>query len=309
MGREIRIFPPGLVGADGRRLRLGSAVSPVGEPSRIGEVTGWAGPARGLEVFFSAHDTVETVLPVNLVRVDEEMTDPVTVGWMAVDDDPRPTLLVVPLGTRDLVTRAEDPGPFPVSDRSRPRAWASAAADVLQGFDPSEHPRLIARHLDAPMLRRVLDEGSLPISIRRTVFIGTDQDQPQPNDTAGFEPLLRLWLAGRGHLTTDSAERHVAEVGELITIRRLPHILDAVVHQVQTGLAVAASGCDRAAILFAGGTPAMTYGITLSLSQHFPSSDIRIVQVPMDIHLEGESVAQPLIEIDLADTEIGRTTR
>jgi hypothetical protein len=305
MGREIRIFPPGLVGADGRRLRLGSKVSPAAEPHRTGEITGWAGSQRGLEVFFSADDTVETLRPDLLVRVDDELLDPVTVGWMAVDDDPRPVLLIVPLGTRDLVTRNSDPGPFTESDRSQPRHWSSFASETLNDLDPKERAALCAQHLDAPMLRRVLDEGSLPFAIKRLVFIGTNQHQPQATDTAGFAPLLRLWLEGRGHLTLGTPERLINEVADIVTIERLPHILDAVVHQVADGLKSVIDGCERAVILFAGGTPAMTYGITLAVSRLLPSTAIRIVQVPMDIQIQGDQIPQPLIEIDLIDTQMG----
>lgn len=312
MTGPVRLFPSGLVGGDGRRVRLGSYVETIDDGSREaggggrrGEVTGWAGPRRGVEVFFHDTDTVETIHASALLRVDEEQSNPVTVGWFSIDDDDRPTLLVVPVGTRDLVVASNDPGPFAAIERSDVRAWVAKVAEVLHPLERAVQAQAIADHLDAPMLRRVLDEATLPGVVHRLMFVATDQIQPQPSDTSGLIPLLTLWLEGRGHLDLAGNYRPIEQIAAPGIITRLPHVLDAVVHQVSPAVASAGEECRRAVVSFAGGTPAMMYGCSIATARLFGAGNTRVVQIPQGFEREGERVEQPLIELDLADTALG----
>lgn len=307
MTGPVRLFPFGLVGGDGRRLRLGSYVALAAQPHRHGEVTGWAGPVQGAEVFFHDTDTVETIAPSELIRVDEEQADPMTVGWISVDDDTRPTLLVAPVGTRDLVTSTTQPGPFPTIDTRDVRGSIAAVGTVLRQYHAPERASLVARHFDAPMLRRVLDEATLPTAIRRLMFVATDQVRAQRSDTVGMAELLALWLEGRGHLDPDGDYRPIEELAVTAVITRLPHILDAVVHQVAPAIREAAADCERAVVAFAGGTPAMMYGCSIATSRQFGGAKTRIAQIPQAYELDGEHIEQPLIEMDLADTALHDT--
>lgn len=307
MTGPLRLFPFGLVGGDGRRLRLGSHVARLAQPDRHGEVTGWAGPRLGAEVFFHDTDTVETIQPAELLRIDLEQAEPVTVGWVSVDDDTRPTLLVVPVGTRDLVTSETDPGPFPSIDNRDVRASVAAVNAVMADHPPDARPALAARHFDAPMLRRVLDEATLPATVHRLVFVATDQVQPQRGDTVGLAAMLALWLEGRRHFDPNGQYRPVSNLAEPGVIRRLPHILDAVVHQVTPAIVEAAFDCERVVVAFAGGTPAMMFGCSIAASRRFGGTNTRIVQIPQAYEVDGDRIEQPLIEMDLADTALHDT--
>lgn len=297
----VRIFPPGLVGGDGRRIRLGSLVSFERDGrSHVGEVVGWGG-RRGVEVHLEHHPYLAEVQPADLVREDKELDQPHTVGWLVVEDTSEPTLLVAPMGTRDVVA-ASDPGPFPRIDPANFRATTLECVRVLHGLMPEERAVKAFLHLDMPILRRVLDEASLPDELQRLVLVVTDQLEPQATDTLHVNELASWWLAGRGHLDGDGECRPVAQLAKPLVIDRLPHVLDAVVHQLQRPLNEAFEGCTRMVTVVAGGTPATTYGTILAARMVGGANSVRTVQVPADWRVDEAMVQQPLIEMDLTDS-------
>ena len=122
-------------------------------------------------------------------------------------------------------------------------------------------------------------------------------------------PLLLEWMVGQGFMpgADDAPEqaRQVLEVAPPVVLQRSPHITDAVMAVVRRRLPELAGGCGRVAVVHAGGTPAMTYGTMLAAVAH-SGLPVRLVQVPEDRRTPGGNVAQPLIEIDIADQpEVG----
>lgn len=321
MSGRFVAFPAGLVGGDGRRLRIGSHVSFVHDGLAVqGEVVGWAGPRRGVEVHLDVEPYFAAVPAVTLTRVDEPLSSPVTVGWTVIDDVDATVLLIVPLGGRDMqwisdAETAERDG-FPTSHastaRTQPniRAWAEAVRAFLAGRDAAEEVELVARHVDFPMLRRVLDESSLPPAVKRLVFVVTDQDPPQSGDTVDVAEVARTWLRQRGHLddAETAIERPVLDLAEPIVIRRQPHLLDAVYHQIGAHITQLGADCDRVASVVAGGTPAITYGLLLAASTAFGPDAVTSIQPPHDLIVEGRAVEQPLIELRLFESILAPET-
>jgi hypothetical protein len=316
MNQPMVVFPPGVVDGNGRRIRLGSRVRfQLGGVERHGEVIAWAGPSRGLEIDLMEPPFEVAVPPVQVVRVDDPSEDPVTVGWRVVDPDPTPTLLLVPLGNRDIQPRRRDGdlGPFPTENApmatargdAQFRKWSRHTAEILAAAD--DPAALSTTYLDMPMLRRALDEASLPDRLTRLAFIVTDQDPPGAGDTLYVPAIAQYWLAGRGHLEPPelAPERPILDIGDPIVVRRAPHILDAVFHQISEPLQRASAGCGRIAVVIAGGTPAMTYASVLGAAGILGQQAVRTIQVPAPLRTPTALVEQPLIELDLADTVLG----
>jgi hypothetical protein len=316
MNEPMVVFPPGVVDGNGRRVRLGSRVRfELDGVERLGEVIAWAGPSRGLEIDLPEFPYEVAVPPVRVVRVDEPNDDPVTVGWRVVDPDPTPTLLLVPIGTRDVQPRRSgDLGPFSTEHApmaaargdTQFREWSRKTAEILS-VGVEEPAAKAVTYLDMPMLRRALDEASLPDRVARLVFIVTDQDPPGTGDTVHVPTIARHWLVGRGHLDPPETalERPVLDIGTPIVVRRAPHVLDAVFHQIAEPLQRVSRGCGRISVVIAGGTPAMTYAAVLAASGILGQSAVRTVQVPAPLRVGAALVEQPLIELDLADTMLG----
>lgn len=329
MNAPLRIFPPGLVGGDGRRLRLGSRVSTSWEGRQVvGEIVGWSGQ-RGVEVYFDEEPGSLAVQPVDLVRVDEAHPHPVTVGWQVVEDLERSTVLVCPIGNRDVVWRsADDRGPFAMVEadgQRQTRRWADLVVERCRELGPRAANE-VYRYIDLPMIRRVLDEASLPSSVARLSLVLTDQEAPQPTDTAGLAEIIGLWLTGRGHMPTphdesfsagnplpspsspelDESARPVDHFGPHLTVRRMPHQMDAVIHQIRGGLADLADECEQLVAVLAGGTPGTKYGLLLACAAIAGPRLVRCVQVPDEWRVDDRLVEQPLIELDLLDMAIGQ---
>lgn len=309
MERPTRLFPPGLVDSTGRRLRLGSyVVVRVNGTESKGEVTGWAGPRRGIEVTCTEPPSIAIVQPIDVTRLDEPNPEPLTVGWMPMDDTNETAALLVPLGTRDIQTvTVADPHLSPVPDGRQPdlRTWALETTGRLDELDHTDQLRVIQREIDMPMLRRVLAEASLPDHIDAIVFVATDQRDTYPADTASLLPIACLWLEANGHLdTTDESTVRTTGRVETIVLTALPHILDAVVHQTSRGLDEINLHADRLCCILAGGTPAMMYGTTLAAVRTIGASRTRTIQVPADLQLNGDTTPQSLIEMDVGDSEL-----
>lgn len=299
MNQPIRIFPPGLVDANGRRLRLGSYVEfSVNGGTQRGEITGWAGPNRGVEVTTLEPEDVISIHPHLVLRVDEPNPEPLTIGWASVDDSDERVGLIVPLGSRDVTVH----GRHPTGDT---RQWAAQLTSDFFGLEPTARRSSVAAEIDMPILRRVLDEASLPAVIDILIFVVTDQTHPQPSDTASFAPLANLWLESLRYTgdTTDDDRRHI-KTTTTITLKGLPHILDSVVHQVSQDLASHLNDVDRVNCVIAGGTPAMMYGTVFAASRVLGPDKIRTIQVPADWIVDGEPIEQALIEMDVADTSL-----
>ena len=315
MTPPLRLFPHSLLGADLRRIRIGSQVSFMldGE-ERVGEVVGWSGPARGVDIVLADEPYMAALPAESLRRVDGNAPETVTVGWWVVDDDHRSTLLVAPLGTRDVVIlpatgEPSDSGdPFEVAQAAfnqRPpniRAAAAALLEALLRHTADEQRTLLETRIDMPILRRVLDEASLPAVVTRIVFVVTDQLSAQNSDTTGLAAVAARWVVARGHcVEPDSADvRPILEVGEPVVIGEAPHLLEAVVEQLRAPLAQHLVDCERVVTVLAGGTPAMMYGTLLAAGALFGRQSTRSVQVPDSVEINGQRVAQALVELDLS---------
>lgn len=295
--RPVVEVPEGVVDRAGRRLRPGSVVRvPDADghlaAGQLGEVVGYRGFV-GVEVMTEDHD-LRAWPPDHLVRVDPgSPIDAVTLGWFVVDEDPSPVAMVFPVGSREIQPTA-DLGPFPAPDRyivKRPmgsavsaRAWGQACLDAVAGLHPSNAAPIVARHLDAPMLRRVLVEASLPASVARLTLLVSDQDPPHDGDTAAFGQLLALWLVG----TEAVRDRKVDHVGDPVVLRAAPHLLEPVIFAVREELPRIVGDAERLAIVQAGGTPAMSEGTLLAAALEL-ERPVRHIQVPHN---------QPLVEAD-----------
>lgn len=315
---DFDVFPAGIIGGDGRRIRPGSLVRlTFGDTEFRGEVTGWAG-RRGVEVSLDADPYLLTVQPHELRRVDELLDDPMTTGTVIIDPDPRSTVIIVPIGGRDIQARiglSPDsvalptlldgaPSEHPGSGRDL-RGWSSRCIEALESLDSDARAKAVFEAFDMPMLRRVLDEAVLPAVVLGVVPVVTDQVEPQASDSSNIPTLMDLWLGGRGHLNpSDSTVRPVQSIGPVIAVRTLPYQLDAVVHQVADGLSLVPPA-ERAAVVLAGGTPAMMYGSLLAAGARFGASNTVSIQVPQDWRVKGRSVSQPLVEMSLVDGVLG----
>lgn len=282
--------PEGVVDRVGRRLRPGSTVSvPDG---RLGEVVGYRGFA-GVEVL-TTDDDLGAWPPDQLIRTEPGTpVDSVTLGWYVVDDDPTSVSVAFPVGGQDIQP-GRDLGPFPppndfpvdraMSRKVSARAWGEACLAAIDGLHPTNAAGLVASHLDAPILRRVLVEASLPERVRRLTLIVTDQDPPHPGDTRAFGDLLRLWLIG----TASRRARQVDEVIEPLVLTEAPHLLEAVRFAVAGDLPRLLGDASRLVVVQTGGTPAMAVG-TLLAAAMLLERPLRHVQVPEN---------QPLVEAD-----------
>ncbi len=284
-------FPDGITDVTGRRLRPGSTVCVLRGPSAggVGEVVGWGG-RRGVEVLLDTDPPLLIAVPARrLARVDREV-ESVTTGRQVVERSRRRVCLVVPIGAQDIQRR---PGARLLPERSAyqseretrqqvdARRWGEALEAALA--DLPDGDQVAARELDAPMVRRLLVEAALPARVQRLVLVVTDQTEPHVDDTAPFGRVLLRWLRGSGLLQV----RPVVELAEPLVLREAPHVLDAVVAATRAELPRILAGCDRLAVVQAGGTPAMPFGVLLAAAT--AGIDARHIQVPY---------GAPLIEVD-----------
>jgi len=302
-------FPDGLKDNTGRRLRPGSAVCLTKGPfaGQLGEVVGYGG-RRGIEVLLDTDPPrLVAIAARQLTRVDRPMPT-VSTGRHVVERSDARVALVVPIGAQDVQQRPGTGRLPPAAEFASWRAtrhqvdarrWGEALLHTLeQAGDDAD--TLAATELTAPMLQRALIEAALPQRVSRLVLVVTDQDTPHVDDTAPFGNVLTYWLRGSGILDT----RPVDDIAPPVVIRDAPHVLDAVIAATRTELPRILDGCNRLAIVQAGGTPAMPFGVLLAAAT--TGIRTRHIQVPFQA---------PLIEIDFPelavvdDTGFGPRTR
>jgi hypothetical protein len=199
------------------------------------------------------------------------------------------TALIVPVGGRDIQARPGDPGPFPdpashssgrVGQQRKvdARAWGQACLRAISDEPEAEQARLVARHLDAPMLRRVLTEAVLPAELRRLTLVVTDQatlERPDGHvdDSLYFGRLLELWVQG----TQQQRTRRIQELGDPIVLSSRPNVTHAVLATIRRSIDTVVDGCDEVVIVQAGGTPAMFTGLETAVASR-PGLRVRITQ-------------------------------
>ena len=302
-------FPPRLRSASGRLVRPGATVEILTGPAAgmFGEVVAWRGAdmvevlleqsAADDDVEMSADELVE--VPVSTVELRPHRlsgTATMTVEVVATEDS-RVTL-IHPVGGQDVIALG-DLGPFPTPDgfsttretqrKVAARAWGAACLEAIAELPLAEQEQLVAAHLDAPLLRRVLDEGLLPSKLWRLVLIVTDQvDAPHVDDTAAFGELLRLWVAG-----TATTRRRVVERVESVVLQHAPHRFDFVTAQLDEHLARWSLDSDEVVVVQAGGTPSMSFGALTSALTSGAGIPVRHLQVPY---------GQPVVEVDFPAT-------
>jgi hypothetical protein len=201
------------------------------------------------------------------------------------------TVLVQPIGGQDVRLREEgmrgpfpDPGEFSSTRRDQlkvdAREWGAACLKAVAGLPREEQARLVAAHLDAPFLRRVLEEAPLPKEVKRLVFVVTDQATEDRrghwDDTASFGELLSLWLEGSAAVLP----RRVKRVDEPIVLRDRPDELRPVMERVSREVERVLDGCDEAVVVQGGGTPAMKFGVLLTIVLGSAGKRVRHVHVP-----------------------------
>jgi len=299
-------FPEGVTDADGRRLRPGSVVRVVSDGSiPVAEVTGMSGDGRRVVVLTDG-DPFEffEVDPDDLRTVGARLDVPVTTGELVVQGDQERCTLVLPVGAQEVQLKVPGrPGPFPdpgefrservTATKVNARWWGEALVTALEAMTPDERGEAAAEYLDAPILRRVLNEAAVPLEIDRVLLVATDQEPVHRDDTLPFASVIEEWLAAvrprlRRRMTGDPAT---------IVLRQAPHLLAAVEQQVEEALPSLVDRTDRLVVVAAGGTPAMTYGTMLAaMATGLP---VRHLQVPFD---------QPLVELDL-DPLLGKALR
>lgn len=293
--RHVVEFPDDLTDRAGRRLRPGSVVTVTEGPhaGTLAEVVGWGG-RRGVELAVPGEVHEVVVVPAGqLVRVDRFLDEPLAVGWGVHTDRRGRVAVVQPVGARDVQPRKEL-GPFPSPAQFRTsrgpmreavaaRAWGEACLESVAGLPETEAAALVAAHLDAPMLRRVLIEAALPPVIDRVILVVTDQDPPHQDDTLPFGRLLELWVKG----TTD-LPRQVAAFAPPIVLHARPDLLDPCLASIRPVLAELTTDVELVVAVQAGGTPAMSFAVLLACALDGRTG--RHIQVPLD---------QPLVELDL----------
>lgn len=185
-----------------------------------------------------------------------------------------------------------DHGPFPCSDqysvirgpnstqhKVESRVWGQACLDVLEGVEPAERAEVVARHLAAPILSRVLDSPALPDRVDRLVFVVTRQAKQRGgfdrDDTWAFAELLALWVEGARPRMT------IGSVGDPVVLTHGPHLIDEVARQFEAVVEPRLGGAPEALLCGAGGTPAMTNGVFAVLVRR-AGLEVRLVQVPRD---------------------------
>jgi nitrate reductase NapAB chaperone NapD len=293
---QILKFPEGVVDQDGRRLRPGAVVRVPGDQSiPVSEVIGY--DESGDVVLVTDADEPEVLLvpPHALRTVGELLRAPVTVGEPVVQGEDERVALIVPIGSQDVqqrpgVTNGLLPNPKDflsqreTSQRVDARWWGEAILETLVSMPPDDAATVAFEELDAPMLRRAIEEAAVPRSIDRIVLVVTDQAIEHRDDTVSFAHIIEHWLNG-ARLTI---YRTLPETLDVLILRDAPHIVSAVSQQVQELLPSSIKNCDSVLVVAAGGTPAMTYGTLIaSFTTELP---VRHIQVPF---------GQPVIEIDL----------
>ena len=297
-------FPPGVVDADGRRVRPGVVVSVDGR-SGTHEVIGWR--VEGLVLLDLETDDIFAA-PKETCRVADADQPRMTAGTYVVETSDRRTTLVAGVGTRDI---AVDGAFF---ETSSTRSSSKEVLDSLHTMEMNEALEWCRAHLTAPILDRVLREASLPVELDEIVLIVTDQRVSHPQDTLFVGELVRWHLLSRGHtgdeVPLDDDIRPISRVS-VVTLDSLPHVTESVFFTLSPVVPAWFESSGRVAVATSGGTPAMSFGALLaaaSFARHadLPSNSVRTIQVP---DRRGDETLQPVIEFDVDDLNWWNATR
>jgi hypothetical protein len=298
-------FPPGVVDVDGRRIRPGVIVS-VDHRAGRHEVVGWR--TDGLVLVDTETGDLSSAPKESCRILDDEITPRSTTGAYVVEFSDRRTTLVMAVGTRDIAVDGESLDQSNVRDQSRELVEQLVTEPRTQALVWSQE------HLSAPILDRVLVEASLPVDIDELVLVVTDQTIPHPRDTRFVGELLRWHLRARGHVGDEMPladdVRPIATTS-FVTLTSLPHVIEAVHFAISPFVPTWFEGDGRVAVVTAGGTPAMSFGVLLAAASYarhaeLPSNSVRTIQVP---DVRGDGTRQPVIEFDVDDLTWWADTR
>lgn len=199
--------------------------------------------------------------------------------------DPIDIAIIHPVGGQDILPGIL-PGPFPAAERFafardqqtkvRARDYGRALLDTLDALhaDSATRARLVYDHLDAPILRRVLEdpwpaEAPTPRAVVNLTLVATDQVTPHTDDTVHYTTLLTHWLQGwslahRGNTRTPGSV-------EVITLTERPDLLVSVTNTLTPQVVRrVVRDCGNVLFVQAGGTPATTFGGLLSFMLYSP---------------------------------------
>ena len=323
-------FPPRVVDADGRRVRPGSIVIALDlDESVLFQVQGWS--REGL-VLLAVEDDVEgnpqlTIRHPSLVKKhDAELLDVVLPDELFIEVDGPSSVVVTCVGTRDVVVRAQnsDDGQvgvlptfstFEDSDESEKqqdadfRDWSKTVLEILLELPVEERYAVIRRELDAPILKRVVQESVLPRTIDTLVLVATDQLTAHPQDTVFSAEILKMWLEANGHcigIGEPNTERRWIKKVVIESIPSLPHVVESVAYFCRTRFVEWVANSERIVVVHGGGTPAMKMGVLIAACR-ISQREVRHIQVP-EPHPSGQF--QSLIEMDVDDMpEVGAVLR
>lgn len=297
-------FPPGVVDADGRRVRPGVVVSVDGR-SGTHEVIGWR--IEGLVLLDLETDDIFAA-PKETCRVADADQPRMTAGTYVVEMSDRRTTLVAGVGTRDIAIDQS------ALETTSIRSSSKEILETIDTMEPNEALEWCRSHLTAPILDRVLREASLPVELDELVLIVTDQRVPHPQDTLFVGELVKWHLLSRGH-TGDAVplEDDIRPISRItvVTLDSLPHVIESVFFTLSRVVPSWFESDGRVAIVTSGGTPAMSFGALLaaaSFARHaeLPSNSVRTIQVP---DRRGDGTLQPVIEFDVDDLNWWNATR
>jgi hypothetical protein len=300
-------FPPGVVDGNGRRIRPGSLVQFSDARNPItAEVIAWR--IEGLMLRALDIDAGEEQwfvrYPSDVLRIDSESTQSMTVGQFYVETDGPATMIIECVGTRDLMYIADTDSDSQFSrfeNGASLREWSFSVLQTLQQLDPDECRATLLQSFTAPIIERVLQEGVLPRVIDRLVLVTTDQLVEHPQDTIYCAEILKMWLEAHGNVVNvgepDASRRWIESI-VIFPISQLPHVIDAVAHTIKTEISGWAGTSERIVVVHGGGTPAMNTAVLIAASR-YSNASIRHIQVP-EAH-RGTGEQQPLIEFDLED--------
>lgn len=306
-------FPPGVIDANGRRLRPGCLIQFTDSNQLItAEVIAWRIEGLMLLVVDETTNDEQWFVrhPSDVERLDSELPQSNTVGQFYVEADGPSTTIIECVGTRDLVhlVDASIDSPFPqLQPGASLREWSQSVLERLQQMEPTLRKTVLQQSFAAPIIERVLQEGVLPRIINRLVLVSTDQTIKHPQDTIYCAQVLEMWLEANGHVVNvgePNASRRWIESIEIFPISQLPHVVDTVVHRIKSEIPRWMEHSERIVVVHGGGTPAMNTAVLIAASR-YSTATIRHVQVP-EAH-QGTGESQPLIEFDLQDMpELGR---
>jgi hypothetical protein len=320
-------FPSDLVDVDGTPVTPGVRVTVVGG-EHVGEhgvVGAWAGERKVLLVAEDSDDDDDDFTMAEAVRVDADdvRCEPTIAirhgsGMEVVTPDAIPTVLVVPVSRSDIEPRATGgSGPFPspgdfVVDRGPwervvdQHGWATACLAALDDVEAAEQAALVADHLDAPALRRVLREAALPERLARLVLVVSDEssvDQPlgSVDDTAAVGALLIHWIRG----TADSRMRIIDEIAAPVVLRQRPEVSHVVLSTFRGELPRVVDGCRDVVLVQSDAVPGVQIGVLTAL-ESVGGLRVRVVQRIEDGPLV-QVVAPAVVPLDdLQDAERDR---